>query len=362
MPFTPGRGVCPAGMKDEEWTSFISFGSDRTIHHLTGEEHAFRRRWITKTFSNEALARWRESIMIPTLHSELDAFVNRGRAELVTEFADPVTPRMFHRMLGLPVDPDFVTRSNELASERFLLKQRQTECDSRPNRELVDRAWAATEEIKKLIEPHVLARQDGTGDDFISMVWRDADDLFGAGWGLEHVLGEILIIWGAGAGTTLFGMVNQLYLLMKQPDLQDQLRSGGGNAIKAFVEESLRLYGPIVQRPRWALRDVELGGQTIKKGDQVVAIMVAAGRDGQQHACPMQVDLERKGLRTHFSFWQGQHACPGAGVARAMLEVTIEAVLERMYNLRLDPDAAPPRFRYEVTRRWEPLYALFDAA
>jgi len=128
------------------------------------------------------------------------------------------------------------------------------------------------------------------------------------------------------------------------------------------VEESLRLFGPLAYRPRWAKEDVQLGGQVIKKGEKVIAVSTAASRDASHYACPAQVDLERRAPRDHFSFWQGPHTCPGRGLARVELAAILDSLLARTRDMHFDPDAPPPRFRFEILRRWEPLHALFRAA
>ena len=44
------------------------------------------------------------------------------------------------------------------------------------------------------------------------------------------------------------------------------------------------------------------------------------------------------------AFGSGAHVCLGMHVARAEMTVGIGALLDRLPNLRLDPDAEPPRF------------------
>jgi cytochrome P450 len=44
------------------------------------------------------------------------------------------------------------------------------------------------------------------------------------------------------------------------------------------------------------------------------------------------------------AFGNGPHVCIGMHVARAEMAVGIGALLDRLPNLRLDPDAEPPAF------------------
>lgn len=360
MPFSPGVVQTPLGMPEEEWLAFMHFRNDRSIMHIDHEAHARRRQWILRSFSASTLKRWREDVMVPIIGAEVDRLLSLGKAELCLDFSDRVASRVFHHVLGLPVDDAFIEEIERLEKGRFIVKQRLT--DQTPDDEALATGWEATDAIIALVMPHVMARESGAGDDFISMMWRDADDLFGDGWGIHNLLGEVLQIWTGGTGTTRFSTANALYLLLKHPHLQDQLRDGPPGTVRALVEESLRLFGPLAYRPRWAKFDTELGGHTIRKGEKVIAVSTGAGQDAQHYGCPMDVDLNRKAARDHFSFWQGPHTCPGQGLARVELEAILDVLLARTRNLRFDPAGPPPRFRYEILRRWEPLHALYDAA
>ena len=57
----------------------------------------------------------------------------------------------------------------------------------------------------------------------------------------------------------------------------------------------------ILSRPR---QDVDLDGVTLKKGDRVMAMIVAANLDAQANECPERLDLERRPNR-HLSSGQG---------------------------------------------------------
>jgi cytochrome P450 len=360
MPFAPGVPQTPLSMSEDEWMNFMHFNNDRSIMHVDEEGHAVRRQWILRGFSASTLKRWRSDYMLPVVDAEVTALIQRGSAELCADFADRVASRVFHQVLGLPSDDEFIDRLDELDRGRFPVKQ--AIADSRPNPKLVAEGWEATKAMIALVEPHVMARASGEGDDFISMIWRDADELYGDGWEPRHIIGEALNAWTGGTGTTRFSTANALYLLVQEPRFQDELRAGGHATIRAFVEESLRLYGPLAYRPRWAKRDVELGGQLIKAGEKVIAVSTAAGRDEARYGCPLDVDLARKAPRDHFSFWQGPHTCPGQGLARVELEAILDVLLAHTRNIRFNPDAPAPEFRFAVLRRWQPLHVVLDAA
>jgi cytochrome P450 len=99
--------------------------------------------------------------------------------------------------------------------------------------------------------------------------------------------------------------------------------------------ELLRYDGPVERTlTRWAAVDVELGGQTIRRGDAVIAILGAANRDPERFPDPDSLDLLREDAK-HIAFGRGSHYCLGAPLARLEAEIALETVLRRLPNLRL---------------------------
>jgi cytochrome P450 len=150
-------------------------------------------------------------------------------------------------------------------------------------------------------------------------------------------------------------------VLLSHPGLQARLLEGGDATIRQFVEEVIRLFSTAEWTRRWAKRDTELGGVQIKKGDHVIAISAAANRDPSRYECPSDVDLERSAPRDHFGFFQGPRICPGQSLARFQLERVFAVATQRLPELRLNPNAEPPKYSGLMVRRWEPLHAFFSA-
>ncbi|MGW5049945.1 cytochrome P450 [Actinokineospora sp. NPDC004072] len=99
---------------------------------------------------------------------------------------------------------------------------------------------------------------------------------------------------------------------------------------KRFVEEVLRIQSGDngESMPRFAAEDVRLGEVTIRKGDTVVAPLIAANRDEDLFADPDTFDPARPGLVRHLAFGFGIHRCLGANLARLELQVAVDALAE----------------------------------
>jgi cytochrome P450 len=94
---------------------------------------------------------------------------------------------------------------------------------------------------------------------------------------------------------------------------------------------------------RWVTEDVDFFGTHIPKGSVVHICLGAANRDPIRWERPDDFDISRP-MRPTLAFGNGAHICLGMHVARAELHVGIGALLDRLPNLRLDPDLPPPRY------------------
>jgi cytochrome P450 len=349
------------GLDRETLAQFMGSGGSKVIFLLEGEEHHQLHRWWMRAFSPTVLAGWRESLIRPIVQAQIDRFAARGRAELVEDLAGRVPPRVIGAVMGLPwQDDDWLEHVLGLVMARLELIQRQADAGS--DAELVEHGLAAGRELSEILLPFVRERRSGSGDDMISRMWADAPGYYTGEFDELDILGNVKTMFDGGAKSTVYALSNAFYLLLTQPTLQDELRTGGPKAVERFTEESLRLFGPVVFRPRVALQDVELAGVRIKRGEMAIAINLSANRDPSKYECPAEIELNRPAPRDHLSFYAGPRSCTGQALARAELEEVTTMVLEQLPDLRLDPDAEPPAYRELLMRRWAPLHVCFTPA
>jgi cytochrome P450 len=156
-------------------------------------------------------------------------------------------------------------------------------------------------------------------------------------------------------------MGNCLFALLTQPEQLERVRSDRSRVPKA-IEETLRWETSVTVVSRVATRDTELGGCPIAKGTPVSATVASANRDESVYADADVWDLERELPEPHLAFGWGRHLCLGMHLARLELRVGLNAILDRLPNLRLDPAAEPPRITGQAFRGPEALPVLFDPA
>lgn len=358
-PYLPNKTQrAPFGLDVDTWNWFYGAGSSEFVGLVKDQDRVRQHRWLLRAMSPRVMDLWTHDAIAPVVSHMIDQFYERGRADLCRDLADRVGPQYLASVMALPGDDDewVVTMANHVDA-RLRLKGLKFTDDVVPD--IAQAAMEATQALVANLTPYVEDRRSGTGDDLVSMMWREGEDLFGAGrWGAPDVVGLVVSIWEAGTHTVRMATANALYLLVNQPALQALLRACRA-LIPRLVEEALRLYGPVAFRVRVAEQDTVLGPVTIRAGQRVMALLLAAQHDGDRYSCPHEVDLERNQPRDHMAFWIGPRACTGQALARAEMNATIAGVLNRLADVRLDHDAPPPVFSGSETRSWGPLHVTF---
>jgi len=143
----------------------------------------------------------------------------------------------------------------------------------------------------------------------------------------------VTMVGGQETTTNLIG--NGVLTLMRHPEEMARLRADDA-IIPSAVEELLRFESPSQHTARIAPDDVEMGGQQMKKGQAVIAVMAAGNRDPQRFPDPDRLDLERTDNR-HLAFGWAAHFCFGAPLARLEGQIAFRTILRRLGGLAVAP-------------------------
>lgn len=147
-------------------------------------------------------------------------------------------------------------------------------------------------------------------------------------------LGNLLLLIVGGNDTTRSTMSASVLCLDKHPEQLAALRAEPG-LIPDMVQETIRWQTPLAHMRRRALRDTELGGQTIREGDKVVMWYVSGNRDERFFDRPDEFDIHRDNLRKHLSFGFGIHRCMGNRLAELQLHILWEELLKRFERIEV---------------------------
>lgn len=297
----------------------------RTLLELGGAEHRGSRALVSPSFRSTLLERWRSELVEVVVHELIDRFAARGRAELVREFTFAFPVQVIARMMGLP-------REDYLRFQRLSIELLNVVYDW-------NRGIAASASLKEYFGKILADRRRHPQDDLISTLAESEID--GTRLTDDEIFAFLLLILPAGVETTYRSSGNLLVALLTEPALLDTVRTDR-SMVRGAIEEGLRWEPPITSVVRVAARDCELGGVAIPSGTTVNISVAAANRDPKRYPNPDRFDPTRKNI-AHLTFGGGPHLCLGMHLARMETTVAINALLDRLPDLRLDSTAPAPR-------------------
>jgi cytochrome P450 len=167
----------------------------------------------------------------------------------------------------------------------------------------------------------------------------------------SELISTVILLFVAGYETTTNLIGNGLRALLLHPDQLQLLRDDRAH-LKGAIEEILRYDSPVQLTGRRVLADgVEVAGQAVEKGTEIITILGAANRDPRTYENPDAFDITRPGPAP-LSFSAGIHYCLGAALARAEGHIVFDSLLSRYGTI--EPawtDDAPPRYRDNLVLR-----------
>jgi cytochrome P450 len=297
----------------------------RTLLELQGAEHRASRALVSPSFRAALLDRWRSELVEVVVHELIDSFAPRGHAELAREFTFAFPVQVIARIMGLPRQdyPRFQRLSIELLNVVY-----NWDC-----------GIAASASLKAYFNDILAQRRRHPHDDLITMLSQSEID--GTRLSDDEIFAFLLLILPAGVETTYRASGNLLVALLTDPEQLDAVRANPGMLRGAF-EEALRWEPPITTVMRVATGDCELSGVAIPAGTNISVSVAAANRDPKRYPDPDRFDPARKNI-AHLTFGGGPHLCLGMHLARMEAVVAINALLDRLPDLRLDPNAPTPQ-------------------
>ncbi|MGB9305549.1 MAG: cytochrome P450 [Mycobacterium sp.] len=316
-------------------------------------KHTAHRALLNGLFTPKRLKQ-NEEFMWHLTDQLIDEFVTDGRTEFASSYGQPFPLLVIADLLGVPQDDHAIFRQL-LAGGHPAEHQGWTQ-NMNPLAYL-DKWFAA----------YISDRRATPVDDILTEM---ATQRFPDG-SLPEVVDVVRIatfLFIAGHETTARLLSSALRILAEDAELQNTLRRNR-DRIPNFVEEMLRLESPIKSDFRLTRVATTLGGVELPAGTTVMLLPGAANRDPAHFECPAELRVDRRNARQNVAFARGAHSCPGGPLARIEGRVTIERILDRLKDIRLDESwhgpAGDRRFQYVplyILRGLEALHLEFDAA
>jgi len=299
----------------------------RTLLEQEGDEHRASRALVSPLFRAKLLNRWRTELIEVVVHELIDRFASRGKADLVRQFTFAFPVQVIARLMGLPRE-DYV-RFQQLSIELLSVVYNW------------DIGMAASATLKEYFGEILARRRRDPQNDLISTLAESEID--GARLTDDEIFAFLLLILPAGVETTYRASGNLLVAMLTEPSLLEAVRQNR-SMLRGAIEEALRWEPPISTVVRVAKRDCELGGIDIPGGTNVSVSVAAANRDPAHYPDPDRFDPTRKNI-AHLTFGAGPHVCLGMPLARMETTVAINALLDRLPDLHLDPNTPAPSIK-----------------
>ncbi|WP_257031402.1 cytochrome P450 [Paenibacillus sp. FSL W7-1088] len=298
----------------------------RNLISVGPEDHRRLRRLIQKAFTPRMIERLRGRIV--EISDELLDKIQAGNTrefDLIEDYAFPLPIIVICEMLGVPLkDQDkFRAWSNTIM---------ESVSNPQMNQESDEVMKAFVDYLQELITDRRNHIQQDLVSDLIS-IEEEGDKLTE-----QELYALVFVLIIAGHETTVNLIGNGMLALLEHPQ-QKQLLMEQPALIQAAVEEVLRFNGPAeISNVRWAAENVDFQGIQIRQGDMMLVALSSANRDSSRYENPDTFDITRK-VNDHIAFGKGIHYCLGAPLARLEGEIAINALLQRLPEIRLNTDA-----------------------
>jgi cytochrome P450 len=296
------------------------------ILEMEPPHHTRLRRLISTAFARghvERLRPWVEELAGRLVDELLEESAGTRPVDLLT-MAEQLPVAVIAELLGVPEADRQLLRpwSNAIVKMYEYERTRQRE----------DAAERAADEFVAYLRELAADRRRHPGDDLVSHLVsvRDAD---GDRLTEDELVTTCILLLNAGHEATVNVTANGTLALLRHSDQLRRLRADR-SLLPTAIEEFMRFDSPLQLFERTATEDVEVGGNTVEKGQKIAALLGSANHDPAVFADPETLDVGRA-ENPHVSFGAGVHFCIGASLARVELQASFGALLDRTSSLEL---------------------------
>ncbi|MFJ9817207.1 cytochrome P450 [Streptomyces sp. NPDC101151] len=293
--------------------------------HAEGDEHQRLRAAVTGAMSTIDHRSMRRHIGRYT-QELVNSFCGRGRADLVSQFAEHLPMAVMCEILGMP--------------EEYNDRMVQAARDALKGTETAIQSHAYVMDALGRLTTRRRARPD---DDFTSHLITHPVGLTD-----DEVREHLRLVLFAAYEATANLLANALRMVLTEPGFRAQL-NGGQMTVPEAIEQSLWDEPPFsTVLGYFAKQDTELGGQRIRKGDGVLFAPAPGNVDPRVRP---DLSANMQGNRSHLAFGGGPHECPGQDIGRAIADVGVDALLMRLSDIQLDCPEEDLRWRSSIASR-----------
>ena len=322
---------------------------------MDGDLHKSMRNLLQPVFLPETVNRWKEQRIDRVIREEFIKPMLPNKSADLMDFALYFPIRVIYSLIGFPEDkPEKIKQYAAWALAILAGPQVDPAKAEAAKKAAMEAVVALYDAIKEVV---VQRRAEGAeGDDLISRLIRAEYE--GRSLDDHEVTTFVRSLLPAAGETTTRTFGTLMVQLLENPDVLERVRADRGLVNKA-IDESIR-YEPVATfKVRQAADATEIRGVQIPKGAMVSCIVTSANRDEEAFVNADKFDIDRK-PRPSFGFGFGPHMCIGQFVAKTEINCALNAILDLMPNLRLDPSKPAPKITGAQLRGPHELHVLWD--
>lgn len=307
---------------------------------MDGEAHRRLRGLLQPAFAPAVTEAWRREVIDPVIRRDFVApLVERGRAELIGDMALGFPVRVIYAILGFPDDPEACEQFAAWALKILYAGHRDPAQAAQSRQAAME---AAQELYDHVFEIVARRRAEGAhGDDLMARLIRA--EFEGRTLDDDEITNFVRMLLPAAAETTTRTFGSLVTLLLERPEMLARVKADRSLIAKA-MDEAVRFEPVSSYKARLTAKDVEIGGVAIPKGAALSICVGSANRDEAAFENSERFDIDRR-QKPSFGFGFGPHMCLGLFVAKAEIAAALDAMLDLMPDLRLDPDQPAPQIR-----------------
>jgi cytochrome P450 len=322
---------------------------------MDGDAHKNIRNLLQPVFMPETVNRWKETKIDRVIREEYIKPLVAAKSADLMDFGLYFPIRVIYALIGFPEDkPEEIEQYAAWALAILAGPQVDPEKAAAARGAAMHAAQALYDVVKVVVAER---REAGAeGDDLISRLIRAQYE--GRSLDDHEIATFVRSLLPAASETTTRTFGTLLTLLLENPETLERVRNDRSLVNKA-IDEAVRFEPVATFKVRQTAQETVIRGVQIPKGAMVQCIVSSANRDEDAFENAHRFDIDRK-PRPSFGFGFGPHMCIGQFVAKTEINCAINAILDLLPNIRLDPSKPAPQIVGAQLRGPHEVHVIWD--
>lgn len=280
---------------------------EKGLVQLNGKASGETREKFMPMFSPQNLSKMKEQIIVNT-EEALEGLKSAHEVDIISFMADLVLRNAFKLFLGLDIKNEAKDMAEEFQELNALCGEKMISLFTLPlivpttkNR----RIKYLRSSLRSKIETG-LKKSHSESIHIPKLFLQD-----------ETLIDQCMTFLFAGHETTASSLAFTFLLLGNHPEYRQRILDGDEGLVLMIYKEALRLYPPAYMLARQAVKDIELDGIQVRKGDQILIGVKQIHRHPAFHQDPEKFIPERfkESNKAFLPFGAGPKSCIGEGIA-----------------------------------------------